>query len=121
MLALLQNSDQFTQMQQDPGLRPNAVEEMLRYDPPVQMMARFAKEDIDPDTFDIHRKNPNHVSFGYGIHLYLGLELARLEAKVAIDALLVKYPDMTLAEQEVDWQTGFMVRGMEHLFVETGR
>lgn len=91
------------------------------------MMARFAKEDsdfhgatikkhqlvmlviasanrdaannVDPDTFDIHRENPNHVSFGYGIHLYLNLAVARLEAKVAIDALLAKCPEKTLAEQ----------------------
>jgi pimeloyl-[acyl-carrier protein] synthase len=148
MHALLQHPDQFTQMQQDPSLTPNAVEEMLRYEPPVQMMARFAKEDIDfhgaaikkdqlvmlviasanrdatqnsdPDTFDIHRENPSHVSFGYGIHLCLGLALARLEAQVAIDALLERYPNMTLAEQDVDWQTGSLVRGMEHLFVQTG-
>jgi cytochrome P450 len=149
MHALLQHPEQFTQMQQNPSLTANAVEEMLRYEPPVQMMARFAKEDMDfhgaaikkdqlvmlviasanrdasqndaPDTFDIHREQPAHVSFGYGIHLCLGLALARLEAKVVFDALLEKYPDMKLADQDVDWQMGSLVRGMEHLFVETGR
>jgi len=148
MHALRQHPDQCKQMQQDPSLTPNAVEEMLRYEPPVQMMARFAKEDIDchgaaikkdqlvmlviasenrdatqnsdPDTFDIHRENPSHVSFGYGFHLCLGLALALLEAQVAIDALLERYPNMTLADQYVDWQTGSLVRGIEHFFVQTG-
>ena len=94
MHALLQNPDQLAQLQQDPSLTPNAVEEMLRYEPPVQMLARFAKQDMDfhgaaikknqlvllviaaanrdaaendhPDIFDIHRAHPSHVSFGYG-------------------------------------------------------
>ncbi|MFT6751008.1 MAG: cytochrome P450 [Candidatus Azotimanducaceae bacterium] len=146
MHSLLQHPDQLTQLQQDPSLTPNAVEEMLRYEPPVQMMPRFAKEDmdfhgaaikknqvvilviasanrdagenIDPDIFDIHRENPSHISFGYGIHLCLGLSLARLEAKVAIDALLSKFPEMTLAPQEVDWQISGLVRGMGHLHLE---
>ena len=149
MHALLQNPDQVAQLQQDPSLTPNAVEEMLRYEPPVQMMARFAKQDMDfhgaaikknqlvllviaaanrdatendhPDTFDIHRAHPSHVSFGYGIHLCLGLALARLEAQVAIDALLAKFPNLTLADQTVDWQVGGLVRGMEHLYLETAR
>ena len=149
MHALLQNPDQVAQLQQDPSLTPNAVEEMLRYEPPVQMMARFAKQDMDfhgaaikknqlvllviaaanrdatendhPDTFDIHRAHPSHVSFGYGIHLCLGLALARLEAQVAIDALLAKFPDLTLADQTVDWQVGGLVRGMEHLYLETAQ
>jgi len=149
MHALLQNPDQLAQLQQDPSLTPNAVEEMLRYEPPVQMMARFAKQDMDfhgaaikknqlvllviaaanrdaaendhPDTFDIHRAHPSHVSFGYGIHLCLGLALARLEAQVAIDALLAKFTDLTLADQTVDWQVGGLVRGMEHLYLETAQ
>jgi pimeloyl-[acyl-carrier protein] synthase len=148
MHALLQHRDQLAMLQQDPSLTANAVEEMLRYEPPVQMMARFAKQDMDfhgaamkknqlvllviasanrdatenakPDTFDIRRENPSHVSFGYGIHLCLGLSLARLEAKVAIDALLERFPDLALADQEVDWQVGGLVRGMEHLYLQTG-
>jgi len=147
MYTLLLHPDQLTTLQQNPELTPNAVEEMLRYEPPVQLMPRFATEDMDfygakvkknqllllviasanrdekmnpdPDKFDIHRDNISHVSFGYGIHLCLGLALARLEAKVAINALLKKFPDLTLSSQSIDWQPGGLIRGMEHLYVNT--
>ena len=60
-----------------------------------------------------------HVSFGHGIHLCLGLSLARLEAKVAINALLQRYPNMTLTPQTIDWSSNQFVRGMAHLYVDT--
>lgn len=145
MYTLLQHPDQLAKLQEDPSLLPNAVEEMLRYEPPVQTMPRFAKEDLEfygekikkdqllllviasanrdetvnanPDQFDITRNNPAHVSFGHGIHLCLGLALARLEAKVAIEMLISTYPDLQLADQEIDWQEGGLVRGMDHLYL----
>ena len=120
---------------------------MLRYEPPVQFMPRIAAQDIDfygnkikknqlllvsiasanrdefanpdPDTFDITRESVQHVSFGHGIHLCLGLSLARLEAKVAINALLQRYPNMTLTPQTIDWSSNQFVRGMAHLYVDT--
>lgn len=146
MYTLLQHPDQLALLQRDPTLIPNAIEEMLRYEPPVQTMPRFAKEDleffgakikkdqllllsiasanrdeakiIDAEKFDVTRENPTHVSFGYGIHLCLGLALARLEAKVAIEMLIEEFPDLHLADQDVDWQGGGLVRGMEHLWLE---
>jgi len=144
--SLLQHPDQLALLKNDHSLIPNAVEEMLRYEPPVQLMPRFAKEDIDfygakikkdqlallviasanrddqansdPDKFDVTRENPTHVSFGHGIHLCLGLALARLEARIAIEMLITEFPDLGLANQEVDWEPGGLVRGMAHLYLE---
>lgn len=146
MYTLLQHPDQVEMLKQDPSLIPNAVEEMLRFEPPVQMMPRFAVEDTvfygkkikknqmivpviasanrdpganeDPDVFDIAREDIQHVSFGHGIHLCLGLNLARLEAKVAINLLLARFPHMTIAEQEIVWTPIPLVRGMDNLVVD---
>jgi cytochrome P450 len=79
------------------------------------MLSLEATNNVDPDALTIHREHPRQVSFGYGIHLCLGLALARLEAKVAFDAILDRYSNMRLAEQEVDWQMGSLVRGMEQV------
>lgn len=68
--------------------------------------------------FDITRESIKHVSFGHGIHLCLGLALARLEARVALNALLDRFPNMSLAEQEIVWTENPFVRGMEKLLVE---
>lgn len=145
--ALLSHPDQLDMLRRDPSLIPNAVEEMLRFDPPVQVLPRYAVEDVEfygkkikknqlliavvasanrdpianqnPDQFDITRANTRHGSFGYGIHLCLGLNLARLEAKVAINLLLERFPKMQLTQQKVDWTPIRLVRGMEHLVVAT--
>lgn len=69
------------------------------------------------DEFNVNRKNIAHVSFGYGIQLCLGLSLARLEAKIAVAALLDRFPEMSLADQEPDWGENRLVRGMEHLYI----
>jgi cytochrome P450 len=146
MYTLLQHPAQLELLRRDPSLIPNAIEEMLRYEPPVQLLARFARSDMEffgkkikknqmilpiigsanrdpranenPDVFDVTRKNIKHVSFGHGIHLCLGLNLARLEAKVAINALLKRFPAMTLADQEIVWTNIPLVRGMEHLLLD---
>ncbi len=145
--TLLKHPDQFAMLKNDPSLIPNAIEEMLRFEPPVQVMPRFAKEDCEffgkeikkdqlllvgigsanrdesanhnAEEFDVNRKNIAHVSFGYGIHLCLGLALARLEARVALAALLDRFPEMSLTDQEPDWGKNNLVRGMEHLYINT--
>ncbi len=149
MYALLRHPEQFAKLVNDPSLTPNAIEEMLRYEPPVQLMPRIATENIefyghrirknqlllvliasanrdasannDPDTFDITRHSIQHIAFGHGIHLCLGLSLARLEARVAIDALLKRYPRLSLANQKVVWTKNPFVRGMEHLYLNTNQ
>ena len=149
MYTLLKHPDQLTMLQNDPKLIPNAIEEMLRYEPPVQAMPRFAKKDLhffgakikkdqllllviasanrddlantEAEKFDITREDPTHVSFGYGIHLCLGLALARLEAKIVIEMLITELPNLSLSPREVDWQGGGLVRGMNHLHLQKNK
>jgi len=79
---------------------------------------RDPKANENPEVFDITRENVTHVSFGYGIHLCLGLSLARLEAKVAINKLLERFPHMALAEQNIKWTGTPLVRGVDHLLID---
>jgi pimeloyl-[acyl-carrier protein] synthase len=144
---LLKHPEQLLKLKDDPSLGPNAIEEMLRYEPPVQLMPRFALEDTEffgktikknqlivpmiasanrdpaandnPDDIDISRENIKHVSFGHGIHLCLGLSLARLEGRIAINILLERFPDMTLVDQKIVWTPLPLVRGMDNLVVQT--
>ncbi|MGW9047440.1 cytochrome P450 family protein [Streptomyces lydicus] len=144
--ALLQHPAQLAALRADFSLLDNAVEEMLRYDGPVETATwRFASEPVeiggtlipasetilvalasasrDPerysaaDDFDITRDARGHAAFGHGIHFCLGAPLARLEARVALRALLERCPDLTL---DVDpgaltWRTGMLIRGTEQL------
>ena len=115
-LALMEHPDQLVRFRHDPGVRRSGVEEMLRYVGPVQLTGRVALEAIDvggvtsvpgnspccssgrptvtpeafadPDTFDVGRADNNHLGFGFGIHHCLGAPLARLEAQVALAALV---------------------------------
>jgi cytochrome P450 len=108
-------------------LVPNAIEELLRYEPPGPHVARYVAEDVEyhgtmvpagsamllmvasanrddrefeqPDRFDIRRAIGHHVSFGYGAHFCLGAALARLEGRIALDAVLDRFP-----EWQIDWE-----------------
>lgn len=141
---LLQCPDQLARLRDHPERIPAAVEEMLRYEPPVLATQRFALEDMDfhgqrlkrgdvifvglaaanrdpaaneaPETFDIFREQMNQVSFGYGIHLCIGATLARLEGKVAFARLLERFPDLSLADDPV-WGRNPFFRGFDHLEV----
>ena len=73
----------------------------------------------DPDSFDIKREKVTHLSFGYGIHLCLGMSLARLEAKIVFNKLFDRFPTLVYAEEKPDWGTNPMFRGLESLSVET--
>src|SRR6202034_14703 len=111
---------------EDRTLIPNTSEELLRYESPSPVQARYVAADVehyghkvpagsimlvltasanrderrfaDPDRFDIHRKVGHHVAFGYGIHFCLGAALARLEGRVALDEVLQRFPTW-----EIDW------------------
>lgn len=125
ILALFQNLDQLYLLHNNPELIHRAIEEMLRYNGPVEFStSRWAKEDlvfkgvemskgdlvvvslssanrdpdqfIDPDVFDITREKSPHLAFGKGIHLCLGAPLARLEGEIAINTLLQRYPNINL-------------------------
>ncbi|MFI6564169.1 cytochrome P450 [Streptomyces sp. NPDC050534] len=147
VLALLSHPDQLALLRADPSLMENAVEEMLRYDGPVETPTyRFTTEAVDiagttipgggqlvlaaiadadrdparfpdPDRFDIRRTAHGHVAFGHGIHYCLGAPLARLEARVAIGALLERCPDLALDAHPaaLTWRGGVLIRGPLHL------
>jgi cytochrome P450 len=127
MLALLQHPDQLQKLREDPSLIKPAIEELLRYDGPVETSTeRFAREDIaiggtvipkgemvmvviasadhdperfaNPDALDVTRADNKHVAFGKGIHFCLGAPLARMEGQIAINTLLRRMPELRLAD-----------------------
>jgi cytochrome P450 len=129
MLALLRHPDQLDRLRGDPSLVPEAIEELLRFDGPVNPgLARYALEDLeigdvriprgdmvllaiaaadrdphrfpDPARLDVGAPDPGHLAFGHGIHYCLGAPLARLEGQVAFAALLARLPDLALAARE---------------------
>ena len=148
LYLLLQHPEQMQRLRNEPELMENAIEEMLRFEPPVQEMPRFVREDFtfhgkklkrnqlvlaviasanrdprvfdDGHRFDITRSGPPHVGFGYGIHLCLGIALARLEARIALTRLLDYFSQMTL-QQPVQWSNLALVRGMDTLHLEVSR
>jgi cytochrome P450 len=72
------------------------------------------------EVFDITRESVQHVSFGHGIHLCLGMALARLEAKIVFNTILDRFPNMGMGSQDVVWSNNMFVRGVERLVVECG-
>lgn len=144
-LALLRHPDQLRRLQREPGLIANGVEELLRYDSPVQRTARITNTDAevagqpmprgtmvitalgaanrdpaqfaDPDVLDVGRKDPRHISFGFGIHFCLGAPLARVEGQVALGTLLRRLPRLQLAEATPEWRESSVLRGLKRLNV----
>ncbi|HEX5095023.1 MAG TPA: cytochrome P450 [Acidimicrobiia bacterium] len=140
---LAEHPDQRAALAADRSLIPNAIEEILRYESPSPVQARYVTADVehygqkvpegsvmlaltasgnrderkfaDADRFDIHRKIDHHLAFGYGIHFCMGAALARMEGRVALDEVLQRFP-----EWEVDWENAAQartstVRGWEKL------
>ncbi len=141
--VLAEHPEQRRELVDDPSLIPGAVEELLRFESPSPVQARYVTQDVehygqpvaagsvmllltgsanrdhrkfaDPDRFDIRRRFDHHVAFGYGIHFCLGAHLARLEGRVALEEVLIRFP-----EWEVDWDHALQahtstVRGWESL------
>ncbi len=144
LLTLLRHPDQLTLLRQRPALLPQAIEEMLRYESPVQQaITRITTEPVeiagrrieagqvlsavigaancdpdqfpDPDRFDITRDPNRHLAFGFGIHFCLGAPLARLEARVAFARLFEQMPNLRLVNDEADWEPNTRVRGLRSL------
>jgi cytochrome P450 len=140
--ALLDHPDQLARVARDPGLVPTLIEETLRYDAPIQMLFRTATQDVeiagtkipkgayvapilgsanrderhfpDPDRFDVTRDAQGHVGFGFGKHFCLGASLARLEARVALEALVPELPRLTRGRPR-ELVDSFLVRGPRRL------
>jgi cytochrome P450 len=148
-LALLRNPDQRALLQKEPNLARRAVDELLRFDPPVQIVARTPLEEVeiagqpipageqvvlllgaanrdpavfeDPDTLNLRRDNASqHMAFGSGIHHCLGAVLARLEGEEAIRAVFDRLPELELAGQP-RYRNDSVLRGLEALPVSSGR
>ncbi|MCH7835360.1 MAG: cytochrome P450 [Chloroflexi bacterium] len=142
-LALLRNPDQLRRLQDDPSLIPAAVEELLRYDGPVQGTGRVAMEELEidgrpvktgqvvfcvlgsanrdpaqfenPDELDITRQPNEHIAFGDGIHSCLGAPLARAEGQIAFETLLRRFPNPRLETDNPQWGGSFILRGLKSL------
>jgi cytochrome P450 len=142
-LALLRHPDQLRRLQQDPTLIRSAVEELLRYDSPVQKVTRIVVGQVevggqtlgagefvspvlaaanrdpdcfpDPDRLDLGRADNRHLSFGNGPHFCLGAPLARLESEVAIGALVRRLPALRLDTDALEWRPKPAFRSLERL------
>ncbi|HEY5183663.1 MAG TPA: cytochrome P450 [Actinomycetes bacterium] len=141
LVTLLRNPEELTRLQRDPwGLAPTAVEEFLRFDAPLQLFERTAKEDVDvagirvvagqkiaallgaanrdpavfadADRFDATRDPNPHIGFGAGIHFCLGAPLARLELQTSVPMLVERFPGLRLAAEPTLRPT-FVLRGYE--------
>jgi cytochrome P450 len=148
MLALGRHPDQMELLRRSPELGPRAIEEMLRYDGPVQATSRRATADVeiggtaipagaecfillaaanhdlaqfpDPDRFDITREVRDHVAFGEGVHFCLGAPLARLEGTIAIGETLRRFPKLRLADPSapLTYKGSYFLRGLDSLKME---
>ena len=143
LLALLQHPDQMQRLQSKPSLLAAAIEEMLRYDNPVQITYRSALQDAEirgkrirkgdlvnsilgsanrdpqrfsnPDRFDITRNEGRHLGFGIGIHFCIGAPLVRLEAEIVFATILHRFPGISLATDSLEWQEHPIFRGLKSL------
>jgi cytochrome P450 len=143
ILALLRHPDQLEALKNDPSLIEIAVEELLRYDSPLQRIWRMATEDVEidgkhirkgqivlptmgaanrdpaefaePDRLNISRQNNPHVALGTGIHLCVGGPLARLQGAIAINALLRRLPSLQLETEALEWEANLFHRGLKSL------
>jgi cytochrome P450 len=148
LLALLRHPDQLARLRADPSLTSLAIEELLRFDSPVQLNGRMVLEDAEvagehlspgefviillgagnhdpvrfssPEALDVGRPEPGPLSFGGGIHFCLGAGLARLEANVVFTELLRRFSHLELVD-EPRWRLPLVIRGLEHLRIRARR
>jgi unspecific monooxygenase len=142
-LALMRNPAELQRLRGEPTLIKSAIEEMLRFDPPVQLTGRLVLDDIaisdrtlsaglfvvlligaanrdpamftNPNDFMVNRPDVRHLSFGLGHHFCLGAPLARLEAQAALGQLVQRFPDLALATDSLQYRENLVLRGLESL------
>jgi cytochrome P450 len=139
VITLLNHPDELAKIRDNLSLVPQMIEEMLRYESPVQGIFRSATRETEiagtaipaganvlilygsanrderqfprPDVFDVGRNPQDHLGFGFGIHYCIGAPLARLEVRIAMDALLRRFPKLQMREQQREWVDSFVMRG----------
>jgi cytochrome P450 len=140
---LAEHPDQRREVVEDRSLIPQVIDEALRFEPTGHATARYVMEDVDyhgttipagspillllasanrdprrytdPDVFDIHRDDIQHLTFGYGLHFCLGANLARLEGRVALDELLKRFPEWEVDYDDIKLAPTSTVRGWERM------
>ena len=146
MQSLLSHPAELQEVRSDPSLVPNAIEEFLRFESPIQLMSRGVSADIDFDGATIpagsslifmvgsaqtrpapissrraagpcHRQHIRHFGFGGDAHTCLGATLGRLESQAAVRALLARFPKLSPAAERPDWGSNFAIRGLNSLAV----
>jgi len=145
VLALLRHPAELRALADDPALIQTGVEELLRFDGPVQRTGRMTMADVeidgkpipkgsivaavigaanrdpahfpDPDRLDVSRRENRHIAFGFGIHFCLGAPLARIEGQVAIGTLLRRMPSLKLVSDTPEWRESSVLRGLKTLQV----
>jgi pimeloyl-[acyl-carrier protein] synthase len=143
LLTLLQHPDQTRILLADPSLIPSAVEELLRYESPIQHTARVAQEDFllggklirrgqtvvavlaagnrdperfpNPDLLDVRRGDKGHLAFGWAAHFCFGAPLARIEGQIAFSTILRRLKHLALASEDFVWRENFGLRGLSGL------
>ena len=143
MFTLFNHHDQMSHLIKNIELIPNAIEEMLRYEPPVHATVRFAENDMvynnksykrgtpfavsiaganrdpeaneNPNEFNIFRDNIKHISFGYGPHMCIGASLARIESRIAFESIFERFKQLELIDKNPVWGRNLIFRGFENL------
>jgi cytochrome P450 len=143
MYTLLQHPQQMAELREKPEMIRSAVEELLRYESPVQFTARVLKEDIEvcgqpirkgwtvlcmlgaanrdpkqfkePNRLDLARLNNQHLAFSAGLHFCIGAQLARLEGQIALLKLVERFPEMKCNSARPEWASTFGFRGLKSL------
>ncbi len=143
ILTLQRHSDQLEKLRANPSLIPSAIEELLRYESPIQYTSRLAPDDVqiggktirkrqaviavmgaanrdperftDPDRLDLCRQDNRHLAFAWGAHFCFGAPLARLEGQIAFETLLHRMPNLRLEPGPVIWRENLAFRGLTSL------
>jgi len=139
LIALIRNPEQLAILRAEPKRIEGAIDELLRYDGPVQLTSRMPTEDREvcghavrkgqqlilmlaganrdpeqfehPDRLDVTREDVRHLAFSRGLHFCLGAQLAKLEAAVALEALITRWPDVGFGSAPIEWGTNTVLRG----------
>ncbi|MFE8600864.1 cytochrome P450 [Archangium violaceum] len=143
---LARKPELLARLRADRSLIPRFIEEVLRYEPPIQASLRLCTEDVvvggvslprgslvyvllgsalrdetqfaEADRFDLDRKGTENLAFGHGIHFCLGAQLARLEARIALEVLLARVGGLSLRSEQLEWVPSVTVRGLRALPIE---